>query len=61
MKAWDADKCVDELKLLNLVFSELCEPAEITHSSALKAGALPLLDDDTDVSHLQNNMHAIQI
>lgn len=58
---WDVDTCVDELKFLNLVFAELCELAEVAHSSALRAGALPLLEDDTDVSHLQNNMHAIKI
>lgn len=34
---------------------------EAAHSSVLKAGALPSLENDTDVSHLQNNMHAIKI
>ena len=58
VKKWDGDTCVDEVKFLNLVFSELCEPAEVAHSSALKAGALPLLEDDTDAPHSQNNRHA---
>lgn len=62
VKKRDVNTHVDQLKFLNLVFfSELCESAEVACCSTLRAGALSLLEDDTDVSHLQSNMHAIRI